>query len=147
LKEKGGVRGVEEDRRSLAVLTFEVGDHRFAVPAGSVARILPAEEQPPEGIGVVDAVGLLPQGQPAALRGCVILLADGEYAERPVAITASRAGEVRPLDSERLLPVPGFLFRGDNPFLGLIPPEPRDAGRALFLLAGPERLLACAGAR
>ncbi len=147
MKEIGGARALEEDRRSLTVLTFEVGCHQFAVPAGSVARILPTGEPPPEGVGVVDAVGLLPRDQAAAGRGCIILLAAGEYADRPVAITASRAGEVRPLNSERLLPVPGFLFRGDNPFLGLVPPEPPGSGRALFLLAGPERLLACAGAR
>ena len=135
--------GTGQGEHSLSVLTFEAGGHRFAVPTASVQRILSSATALPAGIDVVDAVGLLSKAE-TPTRGCVILLAAGEYAERPVAITASRAGEVMPLAPAGLLPVPGFLFRGDNPFLGLVPPAPEDSGRALFVLAGPERLLALA---
>lgn len=129
-----------------AVLTFQVGLHLFAVQAECVSRILTSVRDLPEGTSVVDAVGLLRGDAAGAEPSCVILLGAAEFHERPVAITASGAGDVRALPQDRLMPIPGFLFRAENPFRGLVPPEPEGAP-PLFVLAGPERLLASAGDR
>ena len=137
-------------RSRLSVLTFQAGDYTLAVPAPDVARLVPAGEPLPEGTVVVDVVGLLPRESAQGgerRRGCMILLTRPGPGGRPVAVSASRAGEVQVVEPGSLLPIPGFLFRGENPFLGLIPRGPKGAERHVFVLAGPERLLACAGAR
>ena len=127
---------------ALQVLTFEAGEHLFAVPAGDVARILAEDAPLPPGTTVVDAVGLLGGGE--GERRCLVLLSPSPGGGGGVAVSAARAGEVCALPHGRLLPLPGFLFRGENPFLGLIPPG-KEGERPVFVLAGPERLLACAG--
>jgi hypothetical protein len=132
---------------ALRVLTFEVGPYLFAVQASVVGRILPPGAHPPEGTTVVDAVGLLREERGAGPTGaeCLLLLTGSAPDGPPLAVRASRAAEVRPLRPEGLLPLPGYIFRQANPFLGLVPPGASEASRALFVLAGPERLLACAG--
>ncbi len=137
----------EEASPALSVLTFEVGPYLFAVPAAAVRRILRAGEPLPERTQVVDAVGLLGERGVAATEGgeCLLVLAGRDPGDPPVAVSASRAGDVRPLRPEWLLPFPGFIFRRENPFLGIVPPGTGAEGRPLFVLAGPERLLACAG--
>lgn len=152
----GGPRGpreaVETARAAhrLSVLTFEAGDHVLGIPSGDVERLAAPDEPLPQGTTVVDAVGLLPRAE-ASVRerrcGCYVILSSREPRGAPVAITASRAGEVRMVEPGRLLPLPGFLFPRENPFVGLIPPEEHGRRRPVFVVAGPERLLACAGAR
>ena len=136
---KGG-----RERALLRVFTFEAGDHLFAVRASDVGRILSAGQEIPEGTSVVDAVGLLSRAEGRSARTCVVLLAPSSPDEPPVAITASRALEVGEINPEALLPLPGYLFRGESPFLGLVPPGGSSAGRALFLFGGPARILAAA---
>jgi hypothetical protein len=58
-----------------------------------------------------------------------------------MAITASQAREVTDLNTDLLLPLPGYLFRGENPFLGMVPPAGGGEGRAVFLIGAPEKLL------
>lgn len=130
---------------ALRVLTFEVGPYLFAVKASEVRRILRPGEKPPEGTTVVDAVGLLSAGvdDRSATGECLLLLAGEGDKDTPIALRASRASEVRPLRPEGLLPLPGFIFRRENPFLGLVPGSGSETGRPIFVLAGPERLLAC----
>ena len=123
---------------ALRILTFEAGEHLLAVPADSVEKIAPAAEALRDGMAVIDAAGLLAGAGQAVRRGCYLVLR-GRGGSPPVAISAARAGEVRSIDRERLLPLPGFLFRGANPFVGLAAPE-RCGERATFLLAAPERL-------
>ncbi len=132
---------------ALSVLTFEVGPYLFAVPASEVQRILSSGDRPPEGTTIVDAVGLLHEAEGAETTGreVLLLLAGKTPAGSPLALRASRAAEVRPLRPEWLLPFPGFIFRRENPFLGLVPPGAGSETRPVFVLAGPERLLACAG--
>jgi hypothetical protein len=135
-----------EGARPLNVLTFEAGEFLFAVPASDVERILPEDQSPPGGTRIVDAAGLLRKDGDTAKKGCLVLLSDRDSAGDTVAVRANRAGEVRALAPETLLPLPGFLFRGENPFLGVVAPEDQADGRPVFVIAGPERLQACAGA-
>jgi len=132
----------------LRVLTFAVGDHLFAVPADEVERIDPSGAFPPGGVSVVDAVGLLgDEGRAAGsepARRCTVVLRSAREGTARVAVTASRAGDVRTIDASRLLPLPSYLFRGENPFKGLAPAT-EECG-TLFLLAGPDRLRAAAEA-
>jgi hypothetical protein len=132
-------------RSGLRLLTFEVGEHLLAVRADAVARVVGWGQALPEGTAVVDLVGLLAASGARSRRECVILLAAPESRRPPVAVSASRAREVVSLGGEVPLPLPGYLFRGGNPFLGLIPPAPPGRPQALFLLKEPERLLASAG--
>jgi hypothetical protein len=90
----------------------------------------------------VDIVGLLADSGPESDRSCVVLMKGKSGSGAAVAVTATRAMEIVTLDIERLLPLPGFLFRGGNPFLGMIPGEPAP----IFLLAEPSRLLEAAAA-
>lgn len=125
---------------ALRVLTFEAGGHLFAVRAEEVGMVVASTEALPPGTRVVDIVGLLASAGRRSDRGCVVLLRPRGGAGAAVAVTAARAREVVGLESEKLLPLPAFLFRGGNPFLGMVTGE---AG-ATFLLAEPERLLAAA---
>jgi len=134
----------------LSVLTFEAGDFVLGVPSADVIRLLPAGEPLPEGVSVIDTVGLLPRSSVPGRerrRGCRILLAGRDRTAEAVAVTASRAGGVRLVEPGRLLPLPGYLFPRDNPFMGVIPAGEGEGPRPVFVLAGPERILACAGAR
>jgi hypothetical protein len=133
--------------RTLPVLTFEAAGHIFAVRAADVRRIVPPGQPLPEGTSVVDVVGLLSAESPRARRRCLILLRAGGPAGRPMAITASQAREVTDLNTDLLLPLPGYLFCGENPFLGMVPPAGGGEGRAVFLIGAPEKLLDSAGSR
>ena len=127
---------------ALKVLTFEAARMVFAVRAEEVSRIVATRTALPAGTSVVDIVGLLGDAGARSDRSCVVLMNRKSGTGAAVAITATRAGEIVTLDAEKLLPLPGFLFRGGNPFLGMVPGEPS----AVFLLAEPERLLAAAAA-
>lgn len=142
--------GQEPREPRLSVLTFEAGDFVLGVVSGEVTRLVPPGEALPEGVSVIDTVGLLPRSAVLGRerrRGCSILLAAGAPGGRALAVTASRAGSVRMVEPGRLLPLPGFLFPKENPFMGIIPAGEGDGERPVFVLAGPERILACAGAR
>ncbi|MBI3451055.1 MAG: hypothetical protein HY049_19350 [Acidobacteria bacterium] len=128
--------GSEEAADALRVLTFEAGGSLFAVGVHEVAAVAAAVGPPPPGTSVVDVVGILGRAGAPGPRGCLIHLRS-EGAAPPVALTASRAREVIHLKREGVLPLPGFLFQGANPYLGVVAHE----GMALFLLAGAESLL------
>lgn len=132
---------------TLRVLTFEVGAHLFGVRADQVARIVPSGTPVDGEVNVVDAVGILGTRKDKGSKGCLIILSSRGPGGEQVAITGSRAGEIRSIDPESLLPLPSYLFRDENPFQGVSIPKSSDEddspgdSRALFLLAGPERLL------
>lgn len=141
----GGDHGAEAAPAPLRVLTFEVGPHLLAVPADQVDRIDATGTAPAEGVSVVDAVGLLLDSGAQAERRCTVVLRAPGAGSARLAVTATRAGEVRTIDAARLLPLPSYLFRGESPFKGLAPATAGE-GRTLFLLAGPDRLRAAAEA-
>src|SRR5262249_51343370 len=124
------------------VLVFEADRHLFAVLAEEVQRVVPVSGDLPAGTRVVDAVGLLAgtarASGAARSPGCTIVRRPSTGSAPAVAIPATRAREVTLLDTEKLLPLPAFLFQGTNPFLGVA----AVAGSAIFFLAEPERLLA-----
>jgi hypothetical protein len=129
-------------RTPLKVLTFEAAKMIFAVRAEDVGKVVASTRTLPAGTSVVDIVGLLADSGPGSDRSCVVLMKGKSRSGAAVAVTATRAMEIVTLDIEKLLPLPGFLFRGGNPFLGMIPGEPA----AIFLLAEPSRLLEAAAA-
>jgi len=130
-------------RPVLRALTFDAAGFLFAARSEDVSQVLPSGAPLPRGTSVVDIIGMLSGAGKGGDRGCVVVFRETRGAPGRVAVTASRAREVVDLDAERLLPLPAFLFQGENPFLGVIPSGPE----AIFLLAEPERILAAAGSR
>ena len=128
--------GISPGSDALTVLTFEAGGSLFAVAVEDVAEVVSAAGPPRHGTNVIDVVGILARAGAPGPRGCFIYLRAGGSAG-PVALTASRAREVIQLKREGVLPVPGFLFHGSSPYLGVVGHE----GKALFLLSGADGLL------
>ena len=116
------------------VILFELGGGSYALKLEAVERILAPGQTAPSGCRVVDLARLFgvpkqPEPHLAMLAGSRRALAIG----RPL----GAAG----IEAAWILPLPGYMFRGDRPpFRGLIEVPPERKSGPIALLLDEERL-------